>query len=194
MSAILDCVPWALTASMIVLVSTVGTRIKLKKYVLAIATVLGVLSMYMWSFLFRDITQMDIRVLLMFSSMFLAIGLAVSVAELAPKSEHYFLNIKGAVKEMDVALFKWFINNPDEVVSIGKSIDCSLQMSWDIKGQVAPINAELRMVGDGVRLTAVEDGVKVGDKPLSVGHSVWLYHNTQFSIGDTTFTYVERDI
>ena len=193
-SAILDCVPWALVASMIVFVSTVGTRIKLKKYVLAIATVLGVVSMYLWSFFFRDITQMDIRVLLLFSNMFLAIGLAVSVAELAPKSEHYFLNIKGAVKEMDVALFKWFINNPDEVVTIGKSIDCSLQMSWDIKGQVAPINAELRMVGDGVRLTAVEDGVKVGEKPLSVGHSVWLYHNMQFSIGDTTFTYVERDI
>jgi hypothetical protein len=86
------------------------------------------------------------------------------------------------------------MNNPDDVVTIGKSIDCSLQMSWDIKGLVAPINAELRMVGDGVRLTAVEDGVRVGDDPLPAGRSVWLYHNTQFSIGDTTFTYVERDI
>ena len=85
-------------------------------------------------------------------------------------------------------------NNPDDVVTIGKSIDCSLQMSWDIKGQVAPINAELRMVGDDIRLTAVEDGVRVGDEPLPAGRSVSLYHNTQFSIGDTTFTYVERDI
>ena len=194
LSAVMDCVPWALISMLVVFVSTVGTRIKLKKYVMIIAIALGVLSMYMWSILFRDITQMDIRVLLLFSIMFLAVGLAVSVAELAPKSEHYFLNIKGAVKEMDVALFKWFMNNPDDVVTIGKSIDCSLQMSWDIKGQVAPINAELRMVGDGVRLTAVEDGVRVGDDPLPAGRSVWLYHNTQFSIGDTTFTYVERDI
>lgn len=194
LSSVMDCVPWILTALLIVFVSTVGTRIKLKKYVLAIAIGLAVLSMYMWSILFRDITQMDIRVLLLFSIMFLSVGLAVSVAELAPKSEHYFLNIKGAVKEMDVALFKWFMNNLDDVVTIGKSIDCSLQMSWDIKGLVAPINAELRMVGDGVRLTAVEDGVRVGDDPLPAGRSVWLYHNTQFSIGDTTFTYVERDI
>lgn len=194
LSAILDCIPWALTALMIVFASTVGTRIHLRKYVLAIATVLGVLSMYLWSFFFRDITQMDIRVLLLLSGIFLAVGLAVSVAELAPRSEHYFLNVKGAVKEMDVALFKWFMNNPREVVTIGKSIDCSLQLSWDIKGQVAPINAELRMVGDGVRLTAVENGVRVGEKPLAPGHSVWLYHNTQFSIGDTTLTYVERDI
>lgn len=194
LSAVLDCVPWAITSMLIVYVSTVGTRIKLKKYILVIAIALGVLSMFLWSFFFRDIMQMDIRVLLLFSIMLLAVGLAVSVAELAPKSEHYFLNIKGAVKEMDVALFKWFMNNPDDVVSIGKSIDCSLQMSWDIKGQVAPINAELRMVGDGIRLTAVEDGVRVGDDPLPPGRSVWLYHNTQFSIGDTTFTYVERDI
>lgn len=194
LSAVMDCIPWALVSLLIVFVSTVGTRIKLNKLILAIAVGLGVLSMYLWSVLFRDITQMDIRVLLLFSVMFLAVGLAVSVAELAPRSEHYFLNVKGAVKEMDVALFKWFINNPDDVVTIGKSIDCSLQMSWDIKGQVAPINAELRMVGDGVRLTAVEDGVRVNNDPLSPGRSIWLYHNTQFSIGDTTFTYVERDI
>ena len=194
LSAILDCVPWALSALMIVFVSTVGTRIRLKKYVFAIATALGVLSMFLWSLFFKDITQMDIRVLLLFSVMMLAIGLAVSVAESAPRSEHYFLNIKGAVKEMDVALFKWFQNNPDDVVTIGKSIDCSLQMSWDIKGLVAPIHAELRMVGSGIRMKAIEDGVKVEDRPLPAGQSIWLYHNTQFTIGDTTFTYVERDI
>lgn len=193
-SAILDCIPWALTALMIVYVSTVGTRIKLKKYVFIIAIVLGVLSMYLWSLFFRDITQIDIRVLLLFSSMLFAVGLAVSVAELAPRSEHYFLNIKGAIKEMDVALFKWFQNNPDEVVTIGKSIDCSLQMSWDIKGLVAPVHAELRMLPGGVRLTAVESGIKLGDTPMPPGRSVWLYHNSQFSIGDTTFTYVERDL
>ena len=194
LSAILDCIPWALTAIMIVFASTVGTRIHLKKYVMIIATALGVLSMYLWSFFFRDITQMDIRVLLLFSSIVFAVGLAVSIAELAPRSEHYFLNVKGAVKEMDVALFKWFMNNPDEVVTIGKSIDCSLQLSWDIKGQVAPVHAELRKISDGVRLTAVESGMKVGESPLPPGRSIWLYHNTQFSIGDTTFTYVERDM
>lgn len=194
LSAMLDCIPWALSALMIVFVSTVGTRIKLKKYVFIIAIVIGVLSMYLWSVLFQDITQIDIRVLLLLSSIFFAVGLAVSVAELAPRSERYFLNIKGAVKEMDVALFKWFHNNPDEVVTIGKSIDCSLQMSWDIKGQVAPIHAEMRMLPGGVRLTAVESGMKLGDSPLPPGRSVWLYHNSQFSIGDTTFTYVERDM
>jgi len=194
LSALIDWIPWAITAMLVVFVSTVSTRIKLKKYVFVVATAMGVLSMYLWSFIFTDITQIDIRVLILFSCIFFAVGLAVSIAEMAPRSEHYFLNVKGAVKEMDVALFKWFMNNPEDVVTIGKSIDCSLQMSWDIKSQVAPIQAELRMVGSGVRLTAVESGVRVGNDPLPPGRSIWLYHNTHFTIGDTTFTYVERDI
>ena len=192
---LLDLIPWTLCALMIVYVSTVGTRIRLRRYVFAIAVAVGVLSMYLWSYIVDDVTQFDIRVLLMFSTIVFCVGLAVSVAEVAPRSERYFLNIKGAVKEMDVALFKWFLNDPDYVVTLGKSIDCSLQMSWDLKGNVAPIHAELRLMPGGyVRMTAVEEGVKVDEKPLAVGKSIDLYHNTTFSIGDTTFTYVERDI
>ena len=96
---------------------------------------------------------------------------------------------------MDVALFKWFLSDPDMVVTIGKSIDCSLQLSWDLKGNVAPVQAQLVMTSGGtVRLTALEEGVMVNDKPMAVGKTISLYHNSSFTIGDTTFTYVERDI
>ena len=193
-SVIIGWIPWSLMALMVAVVSTIGTRIKLKKYVLAITLVLGVVSMYLWSILFNDTLFLDIRVLLLVTCIFFAVGLAVSIAEMAPKSERYFLNVKGAMKEMDIALFKWFINNPDQVVTIGKSIDCSLQMSWDIKGQVAPVQAEIRQVNGAMRLTAVETGILVNNNPLPVGRRIWLYHNTSFSIGDTTFTYVERDL
>jgi hypothetical protein len=193
-SAFVDWIPWSLTALLIAFCATIGTRVRLKKYVLLITLVLGVLSMYMWSFMFNGTIMVDIRVLLLISCVFFAVGLAVSVAEMAPKSERYFLNVKGAMKEMDIAIFKWFLNEPEQVVTIGKSIDCSLQMSWDIKGQVAPVQCEIRMVGDALRLTALEDGVVVGEKALSVGKGIWLYHNTAFQIGDTTFTYIERDL
>ena len=194
-TAIIDVIPWTLCALMIVFVSTVGTRIRLRKYVFAIAVAIGILSMYLWSYIVEDLTQLDIRVLLMFTCILLSVGLAVSVAEVAPKSERYFLNIKGAVKEMDVALFKWFISDPNTVVTIGKSIDCSLQLSWDLKGNVAPIHAELRMSSAGnIHMTALEEGVMVDEKPLAVGKSIELFHNTSFTIGDTTFTYIERDI
>ena len=193
-SALVDWIPWSLMALIIACCSTLGTRVHLKKYVMLITLALGVLSMYIWSFLFNGTSMLDIRALLLISCIFFAVALAVSVAEMAPKSERYFLNVKGAMKEMDIAIFKWFLNNPEQIVTIGKSIDCSLQMSWDIKGQVAPVQCEIRMVGDVPRLTALEDGVIIGEKPLAVGKSIWLYHNTTFRIGDTTFTYIERDL
>ena len=192
--AVLDWIPWAAMALMIAFISTADTRIHLRKYILLIAILLGVVSVYLWTFLFRGVMQLDIRVLLLFSCIFYSVGVGLAVAQLAPVSEHYFLNVKGAVKEMDIALYKWFLNNPDEVVTIGKSIDCSLQMTWDIKGQVAPVHAEIRQSSIGIRLTALEEGVMVGMKPLYPGNSCLLYHNTKFTIGDTTFTYMERDI
>ena len=192
--AVLDWIPWAAMALMIAFVSTADTRIHLRKYILLLAILLGVISVYLWTILFRGVMQLDIRVLLLFSCIFYSVGVGLAVAQMAPVSERYFLNVKGAVKEMDIAIYKWFLNNPEEVVTIGKSIDCSLQMTWDIKGQVAPVHANLRQSGLGIRLTALEEGVMVGTNPLKPGNSCTLYHNSKFTIGDTTFTYLERDI
>jgi hypothetical protein len=192
--ALINWIPMSIMTLLVAFVSTADTKIHLRKYILLIAIVLGGLSLYVWSFFFRGIMMLDIRVLLLFSCIFYCVGVGLAVAQMAPKSEHYFLNVKGDVKEIDIALFKWFINNPDEVVTIGKSIDCSLQMTWDIKGQVAPVHANLRLTNMGIRLTALEEGVMVGGKMLHPGNSRLLFHNNQFTIGDTTFTYLERDI
>ena len=192
--ALINWIPMSIMTLLIAFVSTADTKIHLRKYILLIAIFLGALSLYVWSFFFRGIMSLDIRVLMLFSCIFYCVGVGLAVAQLAPKSERYFLNVKGAVKEIDIALFKWFINNPDEVVTIGKSIDCSLQMTWDIKGQVAPVHANLRLTNMGIRLTALEEGVMVGGKMLHPGNSRLLFHNNQFTIGDTTFTYLERDI
>jgi hypothetical protein len=192
--ALINWIPMSIMTMLIAFVSTADTKIHLRKYILLIAIFLGGLSLYVWTFFFRGIMSLDIRVLLLFSCIFYCVGVGLAVAQLAPKSERYFLNVKGAVKEIDIALFKWFINNPDEVVTIGKSIDCSLQMTWDIKGQVAPVHANLRLTNMGIRLTALEEGVMVGGKMLHPGNSRLLFHNNQFTIGDTTFTYLERDI
>ena len=192
--ALINWIPVSIMTLLVAFVSTADTKIHLRKYILLIAIVLGGLSLYVWSFFFRGIMMLDIRVLLLFSCIFYCVGVGLAVAQMAPKSEHYFLNVKGDVKEIDIALFKWFINNPDEVVTIGKSIDCSLQMTWDVKGQVAPVHANLRLTNMGIRLTALEEGVMVGSKMLPPGNSRLLSHNNQFTIGDTTFTYIERDI
>lgn len=193
-SVLIDWIPWSLMAIMITFISTVGTRVRLRKSMVVITVVVGVLSMYLWSFLFQGVIQLDIRSLLLITCILFSVGLAVALAEMSPVSEHYFLNIKGPVKEMDIAVFKWFNNNPGEVLLIGKSIDCAIQMTWDLKGKVAPVHAEIRMSEDVLRLKALEEGVTVNGKPLAIDKSVTLYHNTSFVIGDTTFTYMERDL
>ena len=95
---------------------------------------------------------------------------------------------------MDIALYKWLRNETDRVVTIVKSVDCSIQLSWDINGKAAPVQAEIKKYKNGLRLTALEEGVIVNNKPLEPGKETWLYHGKKFTIGNTTFTYIEKDI
>ena len=142
----------------------------------------------------RVTDNIDFRVLVLFSIMIYAVGITLAIAAAAPKSEHYFLHAQGAVKTMDVAIYKWFRANPNAVVSIGKSVDCSLQLSWDLQSDIAPVHAEITMKKGIPRLTALEEGVTFNGKPLKVDKQVSLYHGTTFRIGKTDFTYQEKDI
>ena len=189
----INLIPWILSSFLIAFVGTWGTRIKLKKSIILVAVALSLISMYLWSSLYMFI-GIDFRVLLLFSYMIYAIGMALSIASAAPKSEHYFLHIQGAVKTMDVALYKWFRANPKAVVSIGKSVDCSLQLSWDLQGNVAPVHAEITLKKGILRLTALEDGVTLNGKRLKVDKPKKLYHGSHFQIGQTSFTYQEKDL
>ena len=97
------------------------------------------------------------------------------------------------MKQMDIALYKWFKANPNEHVTIGHSVDCHLQLSWDIQSVIAPVQAEIYMHHGTPRLYALEDGVFVNGKPLTVGKGIRLYHGKSFSIGQTLFIYIEKD-
>jgi len=147
--------------------------------------------MYAW-WLFFD-TELDYRVLLLISFIIYAVGLAVSIACISPRSERYFLKTQGAIKEVDIALYKWFRNAPDRAVTLGKSVDCSLQLSWDVMGEVAPVHAEIRLHHKLPYLVALEEGVYSDGRPLKVGRKLWLLHGRSFTIGNTTFTYIEKD-
>ena len=192
-SFLINLVPWILSSYLIAFVATYRTRVKLNRSVVLIAAGVSVVSLYLWSYLYMLI-RMDFRVLLLFSYIIYAAGMVFAIARSAPKSEHYFLNVQGAVKTMDVALYKWFRANPNAVVSIGKSVDCSVQLSWDLQGNVAPVHAEITMKKGSLRLKALEDGVTVNGEPLVVDREVTLDHGTLFQIGQTTFTYQEKDL
>ena len=188
-----DLIPWTLSSFVITYVSTAGTRIRLKMRMVLASVALSVLSMLVWNLFFSN-TFLDFRVLLLLSFFVYAVSLAVFIAQAAPRSERYFLRIQGAVKETDVALYKWFLANPEYVVSIGHAAECALQMSWDVSGYVAPHQADVVMYKGAPCLIVLEEGVfRKNQKPLKVGDKLWLSHGVSFVIGKTTFTYIEKD-
>ena len=95
---------------------------------------------------------------------------------------------------MDIAIYKWFEANTNRVVSVGKSVDCDLVMSWDVKGDIAPVQAKLTKEGDRVFITPLEPGIIVKGKNLPTGKRERLFHGKVFTIGTTEFRYVEKDV
>lgn len=190
---LVNIIPWALSSFLSALMGTLGTRIQLKKSIILIAVGVSTVSMLLWSLFYIQI-GVDFRVLLLYSTLLYMVGMSLAIASVAPRSEHYFLHVQGAVKSMDVALYKWFRANPKAVVTIGKSVDCSLQLSWDLRGKVAPVHAEITMNRGVLQLKALEEGVLLEGKPLPVDQLVILHHGRQFQIGQTLFTYEEKDI
>lgn len=190
---LIDWIPWALMSWLIMLSVTLFTRIHIRKLFLVIACLVGLLSMYLWALLYSD-SRLDYRAMLLFTFVAYSVGIALCIARLAPRSERFFLHVEGAIKEMDIALYKWLKNDPKSPVTIGKSVDCNIQTSWDINGNVAPLQAEIRRYRNSLRLYAFEEGVFVNGRPLPVGKECWIYHGRSFTIGNTTFTYIEKDI
>ena len=191
-SFLIDWIPWSLTGFWIALCVTFHTRIKLRKRMVIAAIFIGLLSTYIWTWIYFGY-RFDYRVMLLSSFILFAVCMAISIAKTAPRSERYFLHVGGAMKHMDIALYKWFKSAPNSPVTIGRSVDSSLQMSWDIQSDIAPIQAEIRQSGGVLRLYALEDGVLIDNKPLTPNQGVRLYHGRQFTIGQTTFTYIEKD-
>lgn len=189
---IFNAIPWIVSSFVIVICSTKRTRVVYNKRLVIISVAIGLLSMVVWN-IFYQMSELDYRVTLLFSFLFYYVSMAVSVATAAPRSEHYFLKVEGPVKTIDIALYKWLRAAPDKPVTIGKSVDCSLQLSWDVQSNIAPVQAEIRLLRKVPYLVALEPGVMLRGKQLKTGRKVRLHHGKEFAIGQTIFTYVEKD-
>ena len=190
---LIDWIPWLLLSGVIFIAVTINTRTSISRVFTIESFGIAVLAVMVWGFVFYN-TMLSYRLSLLAGFIVYAVAISVCIAKETPRSERYFLHVEGAIKEMDIALYKWMRNSADRVVTIGKSVDCSIQLSWDINGNAAPVQAEIRKYKRSIRLTALEDGVFVDNKPLPPGRELWLYHGRKFTIGNTTFTYVEKDL
>ncbi|MCQ2143680.1 MAG: hypothetical protein MJY56_06400, partial [Bacteroidales bacterium] len=190
---LIDWVPWAVTGFLVVVLSTFGTRIKMRKNLIYGAVAIGMISMLLWDVIFVG-RGTDYRLLLLLSHICFTIGIALSVAKASPRSERFYFHVGGAMKEMDIAIYKWFEANTNRVVTIGRSVDCDLVMSWDMAGDIAPVQARLTKKGGHVYITPLEDGVRVKGRNIAPDKTKCLYHGTKFVIGKTEFIYQEKDI
>ena len=194
-SFLTEWIPWALLIGFIILAVTFKTRSSFRSsYILLVSCLIAVFTMVMWGLVYFS-TYMDYRLSLLLAIIAYAVAIALCIARVTPRSERYFLHVEGAIKEMDVALYKWFRVSPNQVITIGRSVDCIIQQSWDINGHVAPLHAEIKRHIDSLRLKALEEGVTYDDgRPLPVGKEIWLYHGRSFTVGNTKFTYIEKDL
>lgn len=191
---LLDWIPWTLTGIAVVQAVTFGSKTKPHKGWFLGAMAVGMFSMLIWDMVFSS-NGSDYRMTIILCNFAFASGLALSIATHQPKSERYFLHISGAIKEMDIALYKWFTSNPEASVTIGKSVDCGIQISWDINNDIPPVACTIQMHRGAQYLKVIEgNAVIYKNKWLPEGKKIRLYHGRSFSIGQTTFTYIEKDI
>ena len=186
-------IPCALSGLAIAYCSTFRTNFTVRLKSLLIVVLVSVALMFIGDLLITRIS-LDSRLFWLVTSCLYALGIAFGLAQAEPRSERYFLHTSGAAKEMDIALYKWFASDPSTVVSIGKSVDCSLEMSWDIAPGIGPRQAEIRLLRGRPYLFAVDNGIKVKKRNLRAGEKMRLYHGRMFRIGNTEFVYQERDI
>ncbi|HOY32283.1 MAG TPA: hypothetical protein PKW80_10425 [Bacteroidales bacterium] len=185
----LDWIPWLFFAAAMALSVSYKTEIKFKN-----ALIGGIISV-LFSFIVLYLSTFAQEIIGLFSYMLYAAGLGVAIAVVHFISQKYFLHTEGPMKDREIAIYKWMnVSGGFNKVTIGKSIDCVIQINWDDKGKIADKQVELYLENDRPYCKAISEGTILGSgRTLKVGDIIHLTHGTSFIIGNTKFTYVEKD-
>ncbi len=185
----LDWIPWLFFASIMAISVSFRTEIKFKN-----ALIGGIISV-LFSFIVLYLSTFAQELIGMFSYMFYAAGLGAAIAVVHFISQKFFLHTEGPMKDREIAIYKWMnVTGGFNKVTIGKSIDCVIQINWDEKGDIADKQVELYLENDRPYCRAIDEGTSLSNgRTLKVGEVINLTHGTSFIIGNTKFTYVEKD-
>lgn len=192
-SYLTNWIPWLLSSILLLKMHAWYIDKQLKKKAIVISCIIGTLTVNIWRVIFVG-SFFDYRLLLLLGFVLYSTTLALCVPCLTFKTTHPFLSISGSIKPIDIALYKWFKTSSNTIVRIGRSVDCDLQITWDIKGQISPIHAEIRMQKGTCRLYPLEEGVYIKGKPCSLNKGYKLYHGLTFNIANTMFVYKEESV
>lgn len=191
-SVLLDWIPWTLSGLFNIWVLSKLCHTQIKKHYILIVVISSLISMSLWDIFFVTL-NIDIRNVMLLSFLIYSFTIAFCFYDVNRGSERCVLQLKGNVKPIEVAVYKWFNASAKYVVTIGKSVDCDLQMTWDIIGEIAPVQAELRRIKSVLTLTPLEPGVFFGNRQLAPGRNYKLYAGSKFTIGTTTFTLLDKE-
>lgn len=187
-----DWLPWTVVTYLIIFFSTRNTRIHdlHSRTMLCASLAMGIGNAVIWGLVGTLETKNQVTLFILLF-IFYALALAITIARKLPVCEKYFLHVNGEVKEMDIALYKWLRQTPEAFVTIGRSVDCQLQISWDATSDIAPVHAIIRQRAGVPYLSSVDGDVIVGNHTIDESRQLRLRHGMSFQIGTTVFTFVE---
>lgn len=184
----IDWVPWLFFGISITYLLSKKTDIQFKE-----AFIGGLVSV---ALSFVAVYLINMEVIGMFGFMVYAAGLGASIAVVHYTSENYYLHIEGPTKERDIAIYKWMnVAGGSNHVTIGSSPNCVIQMNWDPSEEIREKQVELYIDNDHPYCHALTDGTTYTEeqRALKEGDSILLSHGSCFFIGNTKFTYIEKD-
>lgn len=123
-------------------------------------------------------------------------GLGASLYTVRMLAERYFLRITNGVREgTRIPIHKWMgATGGGQVVTIGMTIACEIQMNWEKSNNVSKEHAQLYI--DHERklpmLKPLDNVVFNSRANLTVGKPIVLANGDTFKIGDTIFKYEEE--
>ena len=186
----IDWVPWLFFGCSITWLLSFKSDIKFKEAILG-----GLISVVL-SFVIIYGLSSSVPAIGVLAFMIYAAGLGASIAVVHYTSENYYLHIEGPTKERDIAIYKWMnVAGGSNHVTIGSSPNCVIEMNWDNSEEIREKQVELYLDNDHPYCLALTEGTTYGDEQrvLKEGDSILLVHGSSFTIGNTKFTYIEKD-
>lgn len=184
----LDWLPWILTGLGVAACLAVKSEVSVKNALMA--GLLGAIVAYLL------ISSLPVEIIGAIGCMLFGAVIGGAVAIVQYPSESYFLHVEGSTKQRDIAIYKWMNSaGGSRHVTIGRSDECVIQMTWDKSEQIADKQLELYLEKDLPYALALADGTVLDEnaQPLPVGKTIRLKHGCAFTIGETLFTYIEKD-
>ena len=186
---IVDIIPWLLMGLLVGFVVSYKTHVSVRRSMVwgLLFAFFGFCILYLFSFDDSNFQFQNIGLLASFlcmtAVMLFSGGLCAFLAVPDRTSERYFLQIEGTPKTRDVAIYKWMNRvGGYRVVTIGRSDRCYIDMDWDDTPGLDGVQAEVYIEND-----------QPFCKIMATNQAKPLKHGTSFSIGKTTFTYLEKD-